>query len=121
MSRVSARSDAKSHSARDHWLAKQVFDWSGLNVAHIRPTYFTSSHSVEDIHSTCYDRNPLSQPGNRAVTELDQPVRVRMRRRPATVRGYGAQSVIEGEVQPVRELSRIFGDGRAGQAAAVGG
>jgi uncharacterized protein YbjT (DUF2867 family) len=40
MSQVSARSDAKSHSARDHWLAEQVFDWSGLNVAHIRPTYF---------------------------------------------------------------------------------
>ena len=40
MSQVSARSDAKSHSARDHWLAEQVFDWSGLHVAHIRPTYF---------------------------------------------------------------------------------
>ena len=40
MSQVSARSDAKSHSARDHWLAEQVFDWSGLNVTHIRPTYF---------------------------------------------------------------------------------
>jgi uncharacterized protein YbjT (DUF2867 family) len=40
MSQVSARGDAKSHSARDHWLAEQVFNWSGLNVAHIRPTYF---------------------------------------------------------------------------------
>jgi uncharacterized protein YbjT (DUF2867 family) len=40
MSQVSARSDAKSHSAREHWLAERVFDWSGLNVAHIRPTYF---------------------------------------------------------------------------------
>ena len=40
MSQVSARADAKSHSARDHWLAEQVFNWSGLNVAHIRPTYF---------------------------------------------------------------------------------
>jgi len=40
MSQVSARSDASSHSARDHWLAEQVFDWSGLNVTHIRPTYF---------------------------------------------------------------------------------
>jgi NAD(P)H dehydrogenase (quinone) len=40
MSQVSARSDAKSHSAREHWLAEQVFDWSELNVAHIRPTYF---------------------------------------------------------------------------------
>ena len=25
---------------REHWLAGRVFDWSGLNVAHIRPTYF---------------------------------------------------------------------------------
>lgn len=41
MSQVSARSGAKSHSAREHWLAERVFDWSGLNVAHIRPTYFT--------------------------------------------------------------------------------
>jgi uncharacterized protein YbjT (DUF2867 family) len=40
MSQVSARSEAKSHSAREHWLAERVFDWSGLNVAHIRPTYF---------------------------------------------------------------------------------
>src|SRR5260221_1375505 len=40
MSQVSAREDAKSHAAREHWLAERVFDWSGLNVAHIRPTYF---------------------------------------------------------------------------------
>jgi NAD(P)H dehydrogenase (quinone) len=40
MSQISARSDAKSLSAREHWLAERVFDWSGLNVAHIRPTYF---------------------------------------------------------------------------------
>jgi uncharacterized protein YbjT (DUF2867 family) len=40
MSQKSARSDATSHAARDHWLAERVFDWSGLNVAHIRPTYF---------------------------------------------------------------------------------
>src|SRR5215468_11534770 len=40
MSQVSARRNATSHSARDHWLAEQVFNWSGLNVVHIRPTYF---------------------------------------------------------------------------------
>ena len=40
MSQISARSDARSLSAREHWLAERVFDWSGLNVAHIRPTYF---------------------------------------------------------------------------------
>jgi NAD(P)H dehydrogenase (quinone) len=41
MSQKSARSDARSHSAREHWLAERVFDWSGLNVTHIRPTYFS--------------------------------------------------------------------------------
>jgi NAD(P)H dehydrogenase (quinone) len=40
MSQISARGDAKSDSAREHWLAEQVFDWSRLNVAHVRPTYF---------------------------------------------------------------------------------
>jgi uncharacterized protein YbjT (DUF2867 family) len=40
MSQKSAREDAKSHAAADHWLAERVFDWSGLTVAHIRPTYF---------------------------------------------------------------------------------
>src|SRR6266568_9025082 len=40
MSQVSAREDAKSHAAQDHWLAERVFDWSGLTVAHLRPTYF---------------------------------------------------------------------------------
>src|SRR5258707_344032 len=40
MSQISAREDAKSHAAQDHWLAERVFDWSGLTVVHLRPTYF---------------------------------------------------------------------------------
>ena len=40
MSQKSAREDAKSHAATDHWLAERVFDWSGVPTAHIRPTYF---------------------------------------------------------------------------------
>ncbi|HEY7308837.1 MAG TPA: NmrA family NAD(P)-binding protein [Gemmataceae bacterium] len=40
MSQISARADAKSHAATDHWLSERVFDWSGLTVVHIRPTYF---------------------------------------------------------------------------------
>jgi NAD(P)H dehydrogenase (quinone) len=40
MSQISARENAKSHAATDHWLSERVFDWSGLTVAHIRPTYF---------------------------------------------------------------------------------
>ena len=40
MSQKSARPDAKSHAATDHWLSEQVFDWSDVPTAHIRPTYF---------------------------------------------------------------------------------
>lgn len=40
MSQISARKDSKSKAARDHWVAERVLDWSGLAVAHIRPTYF---------------------------------------------------------------------------------
>jgi uncharacterized protein YbjT (DUF2867 family) len=40
MSQVSAREVAKSHAMCDHWLAERVFDWSGLTVAHLRPTLF---------------------------------------------------------------------------------
>jgi NAD(P)H dehydrogenase (quinone) len=40
MSQKSAREDARSHAAADHWLSERIFDWSGLTVAHIRPTYF---------------------------------------------------------------------------------
>lgn len=40
MSQISARVDADSHAATDHYLSERVFDWSGVPVAHIRPTYF---------------------------------------------------------------------------------
>jgi len=40
MSQISARDDAKSHAARDHWVAERVFDWSGIAVTHLRPTFF---------------------------------------------------------------------------------
>jgi NAD(P)H dehydrogenase (quinone) len=40
MSQKSAREDARSHAATDHWLSERVFDWSGVPTAHIRPTYF---------------------------------------------------------------------------------
>ncbi len=40
LSQISAREDAKIHSSQDHWISVRVFDWSGLTVAHLRPTYF---------------------------------------------------------------------------------
>jgi NAD(P)H dehydrogenase (quinone) len=40
MSQISALRDSASKAAQNHWIAEQVFDWSGLAVTHIRPTYF---------------------------------------------------------------------------------
>jgi NAD(P)H dehydrogenase (quinone) len=40
MSQISARREAKSHAARDHWMSERVFDWSGVPTTHIRPTFF---------------------------------------------------------------------------------
>jgi uncharacterized protein YbjT (DUF2867 family) len=40
MSQISARREAASQAARDHWIAERVFDWSGVATTHIRPTFF---------------------------------------------------------------------------------
>jgi NAD(P)H dehydrogenase (quinone) len=40
MSQISARRDSKRNQARDHWMAERVFDWSGVPVTHLRPTFF---------------------------------------------------------------------------------
>ncbi|WP_367331075.1 NmrA family NAD(P)-binding protein [Sphingobacterium multivorum] len=40
MSQKSARREAKSHAAQDHWVAERILDLSGLKVTHIRPTFF---------------------------------------------------------------------------------
>jgi len=40
MSQISARRDSQSHQARDHWFSERVFDWCGIPVTHLRPTFF---------------------------------------------------------------------------------
>jgi NAD(P)H dehydrogenase (quinone) len=40
MSQISARREAKSHAAQDHWISEQVFNWSGAPTTHLRPTLF---------------------------------------------------------------------------------
>lgn len=40
MSQVSARRDAKSNAAQDHWIGERIFDMSGIPVTHLRPTFF---------------------------------------------------------------------------------
>jgi NAD(P)H dehydrogenase (quinone) len=40
MSQRTARPDALSDSALQHWLAERVFDWAGTLITHLRPTAF---------------------------------------------------------------------------------
>ncbi len=40
MSQISARREATSRAAQDHWISEQVFNWSGIPVTHLRPTLF---------------------------------------------------------------------------------
>ncbi|MGI4840992.1 MAG: NmrA family NAD(P)-binding protein [Janthinobacterium lividum] len=40
MSQISARRESRSQAALNHWAAERLFDWSGLAVTHLRPTYF---------------------------------------------------------------------------------
>ncbi|PSL23360.1 NmrA family NAD(P)-binding protein [Chitinophaga ginsengisoli] len=40
MSQVSARRDAKSNAAQDHWVGERILDMSGVPVTHLRPTFF---------------------------------------------------------------------------------
>ncbi len=40
VSQMSATRMTDSAQQREHWLAEQVLDWSGLPVVHLRPTVF---------------------------------------------------------------------------------
>src|SRR4029077_9346540 len=54
VSQMSLTAMTDSHQQRQHWLAEQVLDWSGLPVAHVRATVFLqhpffSSWAAESI------------------------------------------------------------------------
>ncbi|TPG35276.1 NAD(P)H-binding protein [Mycolicibacterium hodleri] len=40
MSQISARRDAKSHAAQNHWIAERLLDRTPMLTAHVRPTFF---------------------------------------------------------------------------------
>jgi uncharacterized protein YbjT (DUF2867 family) len=42
MSQISARAEAKSHAALNHWISERIFDWFGIPVTHLRPTFFAN-------------------------------------------------------------------------------
>jgi len=40
MSQISAREDAKSHAAQNHWVGERLLDRTPMLTAHVRPTFF---------------------------------------------------------------------------------
>lgn len=76
MSQISARSDSKSHAARNHWVAERVFDWSGVPVTHLRPTYFAQwllyPHYISSIKEHGAIRLPFGNGRHAPIAAEDQ-------------------------------------------------
>jgi NAD(P)H dehydrogenase (quinone) len=62
MSQISAREDAKSHAARDHWIAERVFDWSGVPTVHLRPTFFSEWLILPWVRDVIVDEGVINLP-----------------------------------------------------------
>jgi uncharacterized protein YbjT (DUF2867 family) len=62
MSQISARRDAESDAARQHWFAEKVFDRCGVPVTHLRPTFFMEWLQYPFQLPLIRDKNILSVP-----------------------------------------------------------
>ncbi|MCX5545103.1 NAD(P)H-binding protein [Paraburkholderia sp. CNPSo 3076] len=62
MSQISAREDAKSHAARDHWIAERVLDWSGVPTIHVRPTFFSEWLIFPWVRDTLVKQGQITLP-----------------------------------------------------------
>lgn len=73
MSQVSARREAKSHAAFNHWTAERVFDWSGIAVTHLQPTFFAEwfLYYAQNIKEGCV-RLPFGDAKHAPIAAEDQ-------------------------------------------------
>ncbi len=62
MSQISARREAKSHAARDHWISERLFDWSGVPVTHLRPTFFAQWLLYPNQRQSIVERGVINLP-----------------------------------------------------------
>lgn len=76
MSQISARREAASHAAQDHWMAERVFDWSGVATTHLRPTFFADwliyPHLGKDIWATKTIDFPFGNGRHAPIASEDQ-------------------------------------------------
>jgi NAD(P)H dehydrogenase (quinone) len=73
MSQISARREAKSHAAFNHWTAERVFDWSDLAVTHLHPTFFAKWFFIyaQNIREGLVQL-PFGESKHAPITEEDQ-------------------------------------------------
>jgi NAD(P)H dehydrogenase (quinone) len=74
MSQISARREAKSNAARQHWLAERLLDRTALVTTHLRPTFFMEWLNlfwVRDGDEGIY-RLPLAEVRHAPVAAADQ-------------------------------------------------
>jgi uncharacterized protein YbjT (DUF2867 family) len=74
MSQISARRDAKSHAAQQHWIAERLLDRAPIPVTHLRPTFFAENLllSAGDIIEHGAIRMPLGQGRHAPIAVEDQ-------------------------------------------------
>ncbi len=76
MSQISARREAKSHAAQDHWMSEQVFDWSGVPTTHLRPTFFADwlvyPHFAKEIWAKKRIEFPFGEGRHAPISSDDQ-------------------------------------------------
>lgn len=74
MSQISARREAGSNAAREHWLCERLLDRTGLLTAHIRPTFFAEWLKMwwEKRGGEGYLRLPFGEGRHAPVASADQ-------------------------------------------------
>ncbi len=76
MSQISARREAKSHAAQNHWVAERIFDWSSVATTHLRPTFFADwlvyPHLGKDIWARKKIEFPFGNGRHAPIASEDQ-------------------------------------------------
>jgi NAD(P)H dehydrogenase (quinone) len=76
MSQISARREATSHAAQDHWVSERVFDWSGVATTHLRPTFFAEwlvyPHFAKEIWAKKKIEFPFGSGRHAPIAAADQ-------------------------------------------------
>ena len=76
MSQISARREATSHAAQDHWVSERVFDWSGIATTHLRPTFFAEwlvyPHFAKEIWAKKKIEFPFGSGRHAPIAAADQ-------------------------------------------------